>query len=307
MNVFMTGGTGFVGTYLTKRLIAEGHKVTILTQPLGSAALKLSGLAYADGNPTVKGLWQDSVKEHDVIINLAGASIFSRWTPQQKKILLESRIETTRNLVSALPDNAKNITFFSTSAVGYYGFHEDEELSENMPAGNDFLARLAYDWEQEALRAKDKGARVVITRFGIVLGKSGGALGQMIPLFKYFLGGPLGNGRQWFSWVHMHDLVEAFIFLLQHKEINGAVNLCSPQPLRNVDLARAIGKILHRPSFMPAPGFMIKLILGEFGSVLLKGQRVIPSRLLEAGFQFKYANIEEALRSIIMKNDNYIE
>ena len=307
MNIFMTGGTGFVGTYLTKRLIAEGHKVTILTQPLGSAALKLSGLAYADGNPTVKGLWQDSVKEHDVIINLAGASIFSRWTPQQKKILLESRIETTRNLVSALPDNAKNVTFFSTSAVGYYGFHEDEELSENMPAGNDFLARLAYDWEQEALRAKDKGARVVITRFGIVLGKSGGALGQMIPLFKYFLGGPLGNGRQWFSWVHMHDLVEAFIFLLQHKEINGAVNLCSPQPLRNVDLARAIGKILHRPSFMPAPGFMIKLILGEFGSVLLKGQRVIPSRLLEAGFQFQYANIEEALKSIIMKNDNHVE
>jgi uncharacterized protein (TIGR01777 family) len=140
-----------------------------------------------------------------------------------------------------------------------------------------------------------------------VLGKSGGALGQMIPLFKYFLGGPLGNGRQWFSWVHMHDLAEAFIFLLNHKEINGAVNLCSPQPLRNVDLGRAIGKILHRPSFMPAPGFMIKLILGEFGSVLLKGQRVIPSRLLEAGFQFKYANIEEALRSIIMKNDNYIE
>jgi uncharacterized protein len=133
-----------------------------------------------------------------------------------------------------------------------------------------------------------------------VLGKSGGALGQMIPLFKYFLGGPLGNGRQWFSWVHMHDLAEAFIFLLQHQEINGAVNLCSPQPLRNIDLARAIGKILHRPSFMPAPGFMIKLILGEFGSVLLKGQRVIPSRLLETGFQFQYANIEEALKSIIM-------
>ncbi len=300
MNVFMTGGTGFVGTYLTKKLIAEGHKVTILTQPLGSAALKLNGLAYADGNPTIKGPWQDSVKEHDVIINLAGASIFSRWTPQQKKILLESRIETTRNLVSALPDNAKNITFFSTSAVGYYGFHEDEELTENMPAGNDFLARLAYDWEQEALRAKDKGARVIITRFGIVLGKNGGAMGQMLPLFKYFLGGPLGSGRQWFSWVHMHDLAEAFIFLLKHQEINGAVNLCSPQPVRNVDLGRAIGKILHRPSFMPAPGFIIKLILGEFGSVLLKGQRVIPRRLLDAGFKFKYPDIEDALRSIIL-------
>jgi hypothetical protein len=300
MNVFMTGGTGFVGTYLAKRLISEGHKVTILTQPLGSAKTKRGGLAYLDGNPTIKGKWQESVKEHDVIINLAGASIFSRWTPEQKKILRESRIETTRNLVSALPADASKITIFSASAVGYYGFHEDEELIENMAVGNDFLARLAYDWEQEALRAQDKGSRVVITRFGIVLGKNGGALGQMLPLFKYFLGGPLGNGRQWFSWVHMHDLVEAFIFLLQHPEINGAVNLSSPEPVRNVDLGRAIGKILHRPSFMPAPGFMIKLILGEFGSVLLKGQRVIPRRMLDAGFKFKYPNIEEALKSIIL-------
>ena len=300
MNIFMTGGTGFVGTYLTKRLIAEGHKVTILTQPLGDAALKITGLTYLAGNPTIKGKWQESVKEHDVIINLAGASIFSRWTPEQKKILRESRIETTRNLVSALPDNAKNITFFSTSAVGYYGFHADEELTENMPAGDDFLAKLAYDWEQEALNAQAKGTRVVITRFGIVLGKNGGALGQMIPLFKFFLGGPLGSGKQWFSWVHMHDLAEAFSFLLKHTEISGAVNLCSPQPVRNADLGKAIGKVLHRPSFVPAPGFMIKLILGEFGSVLLKGQRVIPRRLLDTGFKFRYPNIEEALRSIIL-------
>jgi uncharacterized protein (TIGR01777 family) len=296
----MTGGTGFVGTYLAKRLISEGYKVTILTQPLGEAALKISGLTYLAGNPTIKGEWQKSVEEHDVIINLAGASIFSRWTPEQKKILLESRIETTSNLVAALPDNAKNITFFSTSAVGYYGFHEDEELTENLAAGNDFLARLAYDWEQEALRAQSKGARVVITRFGIVLGKNGGAIGQMLPLFKYFLGGPLGNGRQWFSWVHMQDLAEAFIFLIQNTEISGAVNLCSPQPVRNFELGKAIGKVMRRPSFMPAPGFMIKLILGEFGSVLLKGQRVIPRRLLDAGFKFKYPNIEDALKSIIL-------
>jgi len=300
MNIFMTGGTGFVGTYLTKRLIAEGHKVTILTQPLGDAALKITSLTYLAGNPTIKGKWQESVKEHDVIINLAGASIFSRWTPEQKKILRESRIETTRNLVSALPDNAKNITFFSTSAVGYYGFHADEELTENMPAGDDFLAKLAYDWEQEALNAQAKGTRVVITRFGIVLGKNGGALGQMIPLFKFFLGGPLGSGKQWFSWVHMEDLAQAFSFLLKHPEINGAVNLCSPTPVRNADLGKAIGKVLHRPSFVPAPGFMIKLILGEFGSVLLKGQRVIPRRLLDAEFKFRYPNIEEALRSIIL-------
>jgi len=299
MNVFMTGGTGFVGTYLTRKLIAEGHKVTILTPSQSGTELKIAGLTYLDGNPTIKGKWQDAVGEHDVIINLAGASIFSRWTPEQKKILRESRIETTRNLVSALPADSGRITLFSTSAVGYYGFHEDEELTEDMPAGDDFLARLADDWEKEALRAQDKGARVVITRFGIVLGKNGGALGQMIPLFKFFLGGPLGSGKQWFSWVHMEDLAEGFIFLLNHPEVKGAVNLCSPEPVRNSDLGKAIGRVLHRPSFMPAPGFMIKLILGEFGSVLLKGQRVIPRRLIDAGFKFRYPDIEEALKNIL--------
>jgi len=299
MKIFMTGGTGFVGTYLVGQLIREGHKVTILTPSLTRAELKMDGLTYLAGNPTIKGPWQESVRAHDVIINLAGASIFSRWTEAQKKILLSSRIDTTRHLVEALPNDSKHITFFSTSAVGYYGFHEDEELTESSPAGDDFLAHLARDWEGEALRAQSKGVRVILTRFGIVLGKNGGALGQMIPLFKYFIGGPLGSGRQWFSWVHMADLAQAFIFLLAHKEISGAINLCSPNPVRNKDLGKAIGKVLHRPSFLPAPGFMIELILGEFGSVLLRGQRVIPRRLLDARFKFRYPDIEAALKNVI--------
>ena len=299
MKIFMTGGTGFVGTSLTRRLISEGHSVTILAQALSGTELKMTGLSYLMGNPTTKGKWQEAVPEHDVIINLAGASIFSRWTSERKKILLSSRIETTRNLVEALPARAEQVTFFSTSAVGYYGFHEDEELIESSPPGHDFLAKLAYDWEQQAFRAQDKGARVMITRFGIVLGKNGGALGQMIPLFKYFLGGPLGGGRQWFSWVHIHDLAEAFLFLLKKEDLSGAINLCSPCPVRNKDLGKAIGAVLHRPSFLPAPGFMIELILGEFGSVLLKGQRVIPRRLLDAGFGFQYPDIRDALKDII--------
>jgi hypothetical protein len=299
MNVFMTGGTGFVGTYLAKRFIAEGHSVTILTPDAGEQPLNVKGLSYLEGNPTVKGEWQKAVAGYDLIINLAGASIFSRWTEEQKNILRASRLLTTRNLVDALPQNAKHITFFSTSAVGYYGFHDDEELTESAPAGTDFLARLACDWESEALKAQTKGARVVVTRFGIVLGKNGGALGQMIPLFRFFLGGPLGSGRQWFSWIHTHDLAEAFIFLLRHQDISGAVNLCSPQPVRNRELGNAIGRILHRPSFLPAPGFMIRLILGEFGSVLLEGQRAIPRRLLNAGFQFQYPQIDEALKNIL--------
>ena len=261
MKVFMTGGTGFVGTALTRRLIAAGHRVTILTQSENDIRLRMPNLAHLIGNPNLPGEWQTAVKDHDAIINLAGASIFSRWTDEQKKILRASRMDTTRNLVEALPADARQITFFSTSAVGYYGFHEDEVLTESSPAGTDFLARLAADWETEALRAQEKGARVVITRFGIVLGQNGGALGQMIPLFKYFLGGPLGSGRQWFSWVHMQDLTEAFIFLLGHPEISQAVNLCSPNPVRNKDLGRALGRVLRRPSFLPAPGFMMELIL----------------------------------------------
>lgn len=299
MKVFMTGGTGFVGTYLSQMLVKQGHTVCVLTQALTGGELKIPGLSYLVGDPNARGKWQDTVKDYEIIINLAGASIFSRWTNERKKILLESRINTTRHLVEALPADASRITFFSTSAVGYYGFHEDEELTESSPAGGDFLARLAADWEAEALRAGAKDARVVITRFGIVLGPDGGALGQMIPLFKFFLGGPLGSGRQWFSWVHLQDLAAAFLFLLQHSEISGAVNVCSPKPVRNRELGNAIGRVLHRPSFLPAPGFMIELILGEFGSVLLKGQRVIPRRLLDAGFRFSYPEIEEALRSII--------
>lgn len=299
MNIFMTGGTGFVGTALTRRLIAAGHSVTILSQSENDTRFRMPNLVYRIGNPNLPGDWQTAVKDHDVIINLAGASIFSRWTDQQKEILRASRMDTTKNLVDALPPDAKHITFFSTSAVGYYGFHEDEELTEASPAGDDFLARLAFDWESAALRARTTGARVVITRFGIVLGRNGGALGQMIPLFKYFLGGPLGSGRQWFSWVHMQDLTEAFLFLLAHPELEGAVNLCSPNPVRNRDLGKALGRVLHRPSYLPAPGFMIQLIMGEFGSVLLKGQRVVPRRLLENGFSFAYPEIEGALRNII--------
>ncbi len=299
MKVFMTGGTGFVGTSLTRQLIAHGHTVTILTTVPPASGTDLPGRFFIAGDPNHRGPWQSAVAEHDVIVNLAGASIFSRWTDRKKKILRSSRIDTTRHLVEALPQDARHITFFSTSAVGYYGFHGDEELAETSSAGDDFLAQLARDWEEEAFRAQEKGARVVVTRFGIVLGTGGGALGQMIPLFKLFLGGPLGSGRQWFSWVHMEDLTGAFVFLLQHPEIFGPVNVCSPHPVRNSDLGKAIGRILHRPAFMPAPGFMIRIILGEFGSVLLKGQRVVPRRLLDSGFRFSHPEIESALRSII--------
>jgi len=300
MKILITGGTGFVGTQLTSRLIQDEHQVTILSRSAKRPGEVPQGISYLQGDPTQKGPWQEAIKNHDAVINLAGASIFAKWTEEHKKAIRESRVSTTQNIVEGIPSHPeKQFTVLSTSAVGYYGFCGDEELTEASPNGEDFLARIASEWEGEALKAREKGARVVITRFGIVMGEKGGALSQMIPLFKKYIGGPIGSGKQWFSWVHIKDLSEAFAFLLKHPEISGPVNVCAPNPVRNKDLAKALGRALHRPSFMPAPGFMVKLVLGEFGSVILEGQRVIPKRLLDSGFAFQYPDIDKALQGIV--------
>jgi len=303
MKVFITGGTGFVGKSLTLNLTRIGHEATVLTRSVKRTEGLPAGVSMLAGDPTQKGSWQEAVKEHDMVVNLAGASIFTRWTEETKKLLRESRLTTTRNLVAAV-EHGRVKNFFSTSAVGYYGFHADEVLIEESPPGSDFLAQLAQDWEKEAWKAKEKGCRVVITRFGIVLGEKGGALGQMMPLFKKFLGGPLGSGKQWFSWIHIEDLARAFLFLIDHPEISGPVNLTSPCPVPNKTLAKAIGRAMHRPSFLPAPGFVLRTILGEFGSVLLEGQRVIPQKLLESGFHFSYPDIDQALGQVMQAGEN---
>ena len=303
MKILMTGGSGFVGSYLIARLVRDGHEVTSLIRSNKEAKGASPGVSFLQGDPTQRGPWQEAIRNHAAVINLAGAPIFTKWTDEQKRAIRESRVSTTRNIVEGIDaEQGRGFTLLSASAVGYYGFHEDEELTENSPPGDDFLATVAAEWEGEALKARDKGARVVITRFGIVLGANGGALGQMIPLFRKFVGGPIGSGRQWFSWVHVEDLTEAFVFLLRHPELSGPFNVCSPNPVRNKDLARALGKTLHRPSFMPTPGFMIKLVLGEFGSVILKGQRVVPRRLLDSGFVFQYPQIDKAVESVVRRD-----
>ncbi len=297
MKVFMTGANGFVGQTLTRSLIDDGHEVTWLVRSQKKTGKSPKGVSFVIGDPTKNGQWQDSVAEHQLLVNLAGASIFKRWNDDYKKLLYDSRILTTRNLVEA---SASGSRLLSTSAVGYYGFTGDEPLSESSPAGSDFLAGLAADWEKEAFKGRDKNMSVAVTRFGVVLGRDGGALEQMVRPFRFFAGGPLGSGGQWTSWIHIDDLCRASLFLINNPQVEGPVNFCAPEAVRNRDLAKTIGKTLGRPSFMPAPAFAISLILGEFGSVILKGQRAVPEKLLASGFSFKFPDVQSALNDLLL-------
>jgi uncharacterized protein (TIGR01777 family) len=300
MRIFITGSNGFVGTNLGRFLLNAGHEVTGLVRTEAKGKTLPKGISYVVGEGTQPGNWQEAVSGHDVLINLAGVPIFQRWTSAYKRLLYDTRILTTKNLVDAISaESGSSVTLLSTSAVGYYGFTGDEELVESSPPGDGFLATLALDWEGEATKAREKGVRVVITRFGVVLGREGGALAQLIRPFRFFVGGPLGNGRQWFSWIHIEDLCRAAEFVMANKEISGPVNFTAPGPVRNRDLARDIGKVLRRPSIMPAPAFMIRLLMGEFGSVILRGQRVVPRLLQSRGFKFKFADIEASLADLL--------
>ncbi|MGC8657726.1 MAG: TIGR01777 family oxidoreductase [Desulfomonilaceae bacterium] len=297
MKVFITGANGFVGSALSGFFSECGHEVFALVRNPSKAVGLPTSVKIVLGDPSKPGKWQEDLHKYDLFINLAGASIFHRWNDDYKKLIRNSRINTTKNLVQAIPSNT---TLLSTSAVGYYGMKGDEELDESSKSGNDFLAKVTADWEAEAMEAIKKDVRVVITRFGVVLGPNGGALGEMLRPFKFFVGGPIGNGRQWLSWVHVKDLCRAAMFVTAHPEIQGPVNFCAPNPIRNRDLARHIGDILGRPSFLPAPGFIINLILGEFGSVILKGQKVLPKKLLSHGFSFNFPDIKSALIDLLV-------
>jgi uncharacterized protein (TIGR01777 family) len=298
MKIFITGGLGFVGANLSHFLLGQGHHVTAVGRPVSQQLIMHANYRYVSADTTQPGPWQAGLNDIDVVVNLAGKSIFRRWSQKYKQQLYDSRVLTTRNVVSALPAG-KSVTLCSASGAGYYGNRGNHNLNEDEPPGDDFLARVSVDWEAEALQAAEKGIRVAIMRFGVILGKEGGAMAKMIPAFKAFVGGPLGSGRQWFPWVHLDDLMAAIAFIIEHQQIRGPVNFCAPHPVRNLDFAKTLGKILNRPAFMPAPAFMIRLVLGEFGNVLLYSQRTTPDKLTQYGFQFKYPDIERAVAAVV--------
>ncbi len=296
MNIFVTGGTGFIGKRLCRAFADEGNRLYILTRNT-EGKTDTENIKYIKGDPKHPGDWQKIITDVDVIVNLVGETIGQRWNEEVKKRIRESRITATKNVVDAIP-TGKKITLMSTSAVGYYGFHEDEEVTEDFPSGQDFLARVAADWEAEALKAKDKGARVVITRFGLVIGEKGGLLEKLVPIFRTNLGGPLGTGNQWFSWVFIDDLVRAYLFILKRPELEGAFNITSPNPVRNKEFTKALAKALDVFAFLPVPHFALKLVLSDFADYVIKGQRVIPKRLIDLGFKFEVSEIYDALVKI---------
>jgi len=299
MKAFIAGGGGFVGRNLTDELISKGYEVTIVGRSANPEAANIPRIKYISADTTQPGAWQDEIPTADVVINLTGQTIFHLWTKKYKKSIYDSRILTTRNIVDAM-SKEKTAAFLSASAVGFYGERGDDILTEAEPNGSGFLAEVCRDWEAEALKAQDKGVRTIITRFGVVIGGNGGALGIMLLPYRFLVGGPMGSGKQWFAWIHIDDLKAAFMYVIDNKKADGIFNMCAPIPIRNIDMAKKIGSVLKRPSFMKVPGFALKTVLGEYGSTLLNSQRALPDNFQKLGFQFTYPNFKQAIEAILM-------
>lgn len=296
--VLITGGTGFIGNYLTQQLLKQGHYATIITRSPGKYAEKQAKNRSYTG-------WEDdlvsSMNEHDVVINLVGENLFGqRWTEEVKQRIYNSRIDSTKKLVDAMRESEnKPELFISASAVGIYGDNGSKVLDESDPAGNDFLAKVCKDWEEESKKAEDLGVRVANPRIGIVLEDNGGMIEKMVLPFKFGVGGPIGSGEQFVPWVHMTDLCNALLYPMENESVKGPYNACSPEPETMDTLAKKMGKVLNRPSFFRVPEFVLNIALGEAAKPVLSSLRVQPKVLQTSGFEFVFEDLEEALADIL--------
>lgn len=297
----ITGATGLIGRELCKTLSSRGDELTIFSSNTEKAKANL---------PFAKEViaWKDYEKDYsiyfegkDAVIHLAGASVAGkRWTTNYKNEIYNSRIRTTKNLVSSIElCQNKPEVFISASAIGFYGDCENSVLTEASSNGKDFLSNLCVDWEKASGQLETFNMRRVIVRTGIVLSTKDGALKKMLLPFRFYLGGPLGSGRQWFSWIHLADIVSIYLFLIDKQKLKGIFNAVSPQPAQMKTFAKLLGKVLHKPSILPVPKFVLRLVMGESASAVLASQRVKPEALLQAGFKFKYENLEAALNDLL--------
>lgn len=304
--IIVTGATGLIGVELCNALISRGEKVTIFSRNIESARKVLGDkFSYVKWNYKNPQKWQESLADKDAIIHLAGANLFAkRWTENYKKEILESRYMSTKNLVASLMNSQGKVkVFICSSGVGYYGSRGEETLTENSNPGNDFIADVVRKWEGEAAEASAFGVRTAMLRQGIVLSKKGGALAKFLLPFNFFIGGALGNGKQWFPWIHIDDLIAIYLFILDNPEVSGAINTVSPETIRMKEFAKSLGKVLKRPSLFSVPEFVLKILLGEAASTILSNQRVIPKKLVDLGFKFKFENLEDALGNLLKKTN----
>ena len=300
MRILVTGGTGFIGRALCGALSRAGHQLRVPSRSAARARSALPGVDVLD-LPTTPVGWSAAVDGCDAIVNLAGESIAAgRWTAARKARIVESRVGTTRSLVAACSAAASRpAALVSASAIGYYGDRGADEVTEATPPGSDFLAEVCKRWEAEALAAEKLGMRVVLTRLGVVLAEDGGALERMKLPFKLMIGGPLGNGRQWLSWIHRDDAVGLITLALETAVLKGALNLTSPDPRTMHDFAKSLGRALHRPSWLPVPELALRLALGEMAQMLLVSQRVLPVVAQKMGHAFRFAALDDALAAVV--------
>lgn len=306
MRVIISGATGLIGRSLSERLIENGEEVVVLSRSIEKAkSIIPKAKDYVEGriNGSTNPELLEVLSNADAVINLSGENVLGgRWTQNQKGKIYNSRVKGTRKLTEAILKSGVSLkTYISASAVGVYGSKEDDTYEDSKTA-NDFLATVVKDWEAASIGLEKLGTRRVQHRIGIVLSADDGALKKLLTPFKLFVGGPLGNGKQWFPWIHIDDVVEMFLFSLYNSEVNGPINTASPNPLRMKEFCKVLGRIMNRPSFFNVPGFVLKLIFGEGGEVLLSGAKVIPKKAEELGYKFKFDTAEKALSNLLKKN-----
>lgn len=300
MKIAVAGGLGFLGKHVIASLKQEGHDVTIFAR--GEDDLH-DGVSFVKADLMHPGEWQSRLAENDIVINFVGVNLFQRWNRKIKKSIYDSRIISTANIVNSFSSKkAVKKTLINASAVGFYGLSGDEIITESHSAGRDFLAQVCNDWEKEALKGDDKNFRVVLLRFGSVFGADGGAFPLLKKNYKLMLGGKLGNGRQWFPWIHIDDVAGIILKTVRDKNMSGAYNCTAPGIVTNGEFTKTMAKAVKRPVLIPfVPGFVLRLILGEFGSFLTKGQRTVPERLLNEEFRFKFPDLQGALTDLLKK------